>query len=248
MHNIDRTVNEMEFSHENEYHEGPYEYGHELGHEYGHELGHEYNHEYQGEYGHELGHEYSQQAEAPFHETLEMELATELLGVSNEAELEQFLGSFLRKAAGAAVNFAKSSTGRAIGGFLKDAARKALPVLATAAGTALGGPIGGKIGGALGNFAAKAFELELEGLSAEDKEFEIARAYVRFAGDAVRNAARYQNGSPYENARSAYNYAARRFAPGLLNGYGNQAPAGRVRFPKSGTWTRRGNYIMIRIA
>ncbi|MBO9702378.1 MAG: hypothetical protein J7604_19365 [Sporocytophaga sp.] len=247
MHNIDRTTNEMEFGFENEYNEGPFgnEYGHELGHEYGHEFGHEYGHELGHEYGHELGHE----GEGPFHETMEMELATELLEVSNEAELEQFFGKLVRGAIGAASSFARSSAGKALGGILKNVAKKALPVLAGAAGGALLGPAGAAIGGKLGSFAANAFELELEGLSAEDREFEIARAFVRFAGDAAQNAARYgRGGDPNQIARNAYNYAAKRYAPGLLNGWGNQYPQRRGRIPRSGRWERRGNAIIIRLS
>ncbi len=42
--------------------------------------------------------EWSGEGGAMFSEAQEMELANELLSVSNEAELEQFLGNFLRKA------------------------------------------------------------------------------------------------------------------------------------------------------
>ncbi|MBK6506124.1 MAG: hypothetical protein IPG02_10755 [Ignavibacteria bacterium] len=39
--------------------------------------------------------------------------------------------------------------------------------------------LGTAIGGALGSAASNMFELELEGLSQEDREFETAKAYVR---------------------------------------------------------------------
>jgi hypothetical protein len=50
-----------------------------------------------------------------FHEAEEMELAAELLEVSNEQELEQFLGDFIKKA------------GKAIGGIVKSPIGKAPP-------------------------------------------------------------------------------------------------------------------------
>ena len=39
-----------------------------------------------------------------------------------------------------------------------------------------------------GSMAGKALGLELEGLNAEDREFEAARQFVRFAGETVKNA------------------------------------------------------------
>ena len=36
--------------------------------------------------------------------------------------------------------------------------------------------------------AARIFGLELEGLSPDDKEFELAQHFIRFAADAVRHA------------------------------------------------------------
>ena len=57
-----------------------------------------------------------------------MELAAELLEVSNEQELEQFLGDFIKKAGKAIGGFVKSPIGQAIGGVLKSAANVALPI------------------------------------------------------------------------------------------------------------------------
>jgi len=224
MHNIDRTTGEMgyefsnefsqEFSHENFENTElgqELENAFELGQEYGHELGHEFSGEYSGEISGET------QGEV-FHETQEMELASELLNVSNEQELEQFLGKLIKRAAGAVGRFAKSSAGRAIGGVLKSVAKKALTFAGRALGTFVGGPLGGMIGGKLGSMASNLFELELEGLSNEDREFEMARAYVRFAGDAVRRAARnpaYRY-NPRQAVRGALTNASRRYAPGLL--------------------------------
>src|SRR5690348_3865927 len=74
-----------------------------------------------------------------FSESEEMELAAELLEVNNEQELEQFLGDLIKKAGHAIGSFVKSPIGKAIGGVLKTAAGKVLPI----AGGALGGFVGG---------------------------------------------------------------------------------------------------------
>jgi hypothetical protein len=63
------------------------------------------------------------------------------------------------------------------------------------------------------------FGTELEGLSAEDREFEAARRFVRFALATVANATRSDRGRPPAAlAASATTVAAMRHAPGLLSG------------------------------
>jgi len=59
--------------------------------------------------------------------------------------------------------------------------------------------------------------LELEGLSPQDREFEVARGIVRFAGAAAKQAAQASPGvSPEQAARKAVIGAAQKFAPGLI--------------------------------
>ena len=86
MHDIDRTTYEAGFGgYESEDHEFGYE-GEGEGESY----------EMYGEdetYG---------EGESPFSESEEMELAAELLNVSNEQELDQFIGKLLKKAGRAA--------------------------------------------------------------------------------------------------------------------------------------------------
>lgn len=153
-------------------------------------------------------------------ETLEMELAHELLEVSNEQELNMFLGSLVKKVGRGLSNFARSSVGRAIGGALKAVAKKVIPIAGGALGTFVGGPLGGMVGSKLGSMASNLFELELEGLSPEDREFEVARAYVRFANSAVQRAVAAQRRNPGAPAqaltRQVLASAARQHAPGLL--------------------------------
>ena len=64
-----------------------------------------------------------------FSETQEMELASELLEVMSEAELDRFLGNLINRAGGAIGRFVSSPEGQAMGGILKGAAKQALPVL-----------------------------------------------------------------------------------------------------------------------
>ena len=173
----------------------------------------------------------------------ETELATELLEAQGSGELDRFLGRLLGQAAGAARDFARSDTGRALGGILKKAAGEALPVIGRGIGTAVGpehaGP-GERVGRSVGTL----FGLELEGLSQEDREFEVAKAFVRFANAAARQAAQAPIGAPpVAVASAAATTAARRHAPGLLATLSpNGTAAGRQH---SGRWERHGDQIVI---
>jgi hypothetical protein len=165
-----------------------------------------------------VGGEFEQsELELPLHETQELELASSLLEVSNEMELEQFLGDLFRAVGRAAGQFARSGTGRALGGILKNTIQQALPVIGGGIGPALGGPLGGGTAQQAGSLLG----LELEGLSPQDQEFETARQLVRLASSAYRNAAwAPRTLPPTAAARSAALTAARRFAPGLLRTLG----------------------------
>jgi hypothetical protein len=255
---------ELEFGNEQEFgnefgQEFGQEYGNEFGQEYGNEFGQEFNQEFNMEFLNEFQGEQEYQGELP--ESRELELANELLSISNEQELNQFLGKIGR----AVGNFARSSAGKMIGKALKSVAKKALPWAAGALGTFVGGPVGGAIGSKLGTMATKLFELELEGLSPEDREFEVARAYVRFASDALRRGAAIARSNPSAQAnqivRTALKQSASQYAPGLLNkaagmgrgqnGSGMLAGTGsRVNgngFPRGskGSWVRRGRAIVL---
>jgi uncharacterized protein (DUF697 family) len=201
-------------------------------------------------------------------ESDEMELANELLSVTNEAELEQFLGSFLRKAASLAGKVIKSPIGQALGGVLKGVAKKALPLAGGAIGGYFGGPLGARIGSGLASAAGSALGLEGEGVANEDREFEGARQFVRLAADTINRAASAGGGDPRAIAQAAAIAAARQYAPALLSrggqggamtamghqgqpgqqgqqlqgrpqGYGNQMRN------QSGRWVRQGRRIVI---
>lgn len=173
-------------------------------------------------------------------ETAELELATEFLEVHSEQELDRFIGKLLRSGAGALSDFARTREGRQLGGILKQAAGRVLPVLGRAAGRAVGGAVAGatggsrakyqrtgaRVGGSVGALAKRCFGLELEGISPEDQEFEVARRFVQFARDAVRQClGRLGTGPARQIAQNAVTSAGQRLAPGLVTERMLDAPA-----------------------
>ncbi|CDG82842.1 hypothetical protein [Janthinobacterium agaricidamnosum] len=165
----------------------------------------------------------------------EMVLGAQLLEVRNPAQLDLFLSGLVADTgAGAA-----ALSGTPLGGALLQALRRAaLAVL----------PIRGAPAEALKNRAATIFGLELEGLSPEDKEFELARHLVRFAGavagDVANNVAKSSRAGgdrPRRQVQAALLDAARSHAPGLL-GLGQVRLRGR---PGAGRWQRQGSHIVV---
>lgn len=212
--------------------------------------------------------------EGPLGEAETMELASELLEVQSEEELEQFLGSLIQKigstasgAARAIGDFSRTPTGQALVGVLRNAAKEALPAIGTAVGTRYGGPLGGQLGGLAGQGLGAALGLELEGLSHEDQHFEVAQGIVRLAGDAAQKAAamRVTAGTPQQKAKVAFIEAAKTYAPGLIRPVGRNGNGGNGRQGSedagygggsgrreqhgkrrhSGRWVRRGETLVL---
>ena len=191
--------------------------------------------------------------ESPFDEVEEMELTTELLGITDEAELDQFLGK-LFKGAWRGIKKVGSVVGkiaRPLGGVLKGLAKKALPFVGGALGSLIPIPgVGTAVGTALGSAVSKALEAELEGMNPEDREFEMARRFVRLAGTAAKQAALAQPGvDPQAAAKAAVMAAARQHVPGLLQGAANTATTATTTAAggagRSGRWIRRGRKIIL---
>lgn len=225
MHDIDRTTLEMPY--------GETQYG-----------------EYEtDEYGYEFEEEYAAPiiSESPFSEAEEMELASELLSVANEEELEQFLGKLIRKAGRAVGKIVRTPIGKAVGGIVKSAANSALPMVGSTLGNLVLPGLGGAVGGKLASAAGSLLGLELEGLSQEDQEFEAARQLVRFAGATASQAAQAAPSTPPAvAAQQAAVQAAQQYAPGLLRPNGGQgAGTGRCQHPQSGRWVRKGKTIIL---
>jgi hypothetical protein len=178
-------------------------------------------------------------SESAFSEAEERELAMELLSVSSEDELDQFLGNLLKgawkglKNAGAAVG----KLAGPLGGALKGLAKKALPFVGGALGTLIPIPgVGTAIGSALGSAVSKALEAEFSGLEFEEQEFEMARRFVRIAGSAAQQAARSAAlVEPQDAVRSALHGAVRSHLPRI----------GAAHAGNTGHWVRRGNQIVV---
>jgi uncharacterized protein (DUF697 family) len=156
--------------------------------------------------------------ESPLSESEEMELASELLELGSEQELEQFLGNLFKGVSRAVGGFIKSPIGKALGGVLKNVAKKALPVVGSALGSMVAPGIGTALGGKLGSMASGLFEVEVEAMPAEAAEFEVARRYVNLAATAARHAALARPServNPQTVARAAVAAAARGHAPGV---------------------------------
>jgi uncharacterized protein (DUF697 family) len=189
--------------------------------------------EYEGEYGEYEG-EYGEQGGAGglLGEAEEIGLASELLEINSEAELEQFLGGLISKIGRAAGGLLKSPVGQALGGILKGVAKKALPMVGGALGSMIAPGVGTALGSQLGSAASNMFELELESIPQEAAEFEVARRLVGLTAAAASHAAQAPAGAnPRAVARDAVAEAAREYAPGLhrqmMQRSGRTRPGGR---------------------
>jgi hypothetical protein len=138
-----------------------------------------------------------------------VELAAELLDVTNQAELEGFLRRVVAATARGVGGRLPAGTGRSLVALLGRTAERTLPTLATLLGDPLPPAAGGQ---PTAETAARVYGLELEGMSAEDGDYELARQFLRFAQSATARAATLP-ASP----AAAVAGAAREFAPGLTN-------------------------------
>jgi len=182
--------------------------------------------------------------ENPFDEAEEMELTSQLLEITDEAELDQFIGNLIKKAGRGLRKIGRVF--RPLGGVLKAVAKKALPFVGGALGSFIPIPgVGTAIGSAVGGALSRALEMEFEGLSPEDREFEMARRFVRLAGVATKQAALAPpEVDPQTAVRNALIAATRQQVPGLLNG--GRVSAGSMNGRgHSGQWRRRGRTIIL---
>ena len=188
----------------------------------------------------------------PFSESEEMELAAELLSVTSEEELDQFLGKLFKGAWRGIKKVGKfvGKIAKPLGGVLKAVAKKALPIVGGALGSFIPIPgVGTAVGSALGGALSKALEMELGELDQEEQEFEMACRFVRVAGTAARQAAlaASADADPQEAAEVAVMNAARQHVPNLparVTG-GSLTSSGAAGPGRSGRWIRRGNQIVV---
>ncbi|MGH9882958.1 MAG: hypothetical protein ACRD6N_16090, partial [Pyrinomonadaceae bacterium] len=180
----------------------------------------------------------------------------ELLSVSNEEELDQFLSKIGRIGRG----ILSSAAGKQVLGRFKGFIKRHLPKIGGIAGNFLLPGVGGAIGSQAASRVGSLLGLELEGLSYEDQEFEIAKQLVRLGGAAMAHAANEEvsGAPPAQAAQAGLTAAAQQYAPGLLSGaapaqagaprgYTQAAPQRGPRCPhrKQGYWVRRPNGIML---
>ena len=183
------------------------------------------------------------EVETPLSEMQEAQLASELLEISSEEELEQFLGNIFKGIGG----FLRSPVGRSLGGILKNVAKRALPAVGGALGSMVVPGIGTAIGSKLGSMASGLFEVELESMPQEQAEYEAARRLVNLAATSAAHAARARprpGVSPQTVARAAVAAAARTYAPGvyraMMNSLQSSVPAAPGRRQNGMTRMRAG--------
>lgn len=222
MHDIDRTQMELESEAPN-FETEEFEYEEES------------EEEFEEEYG-----------ESMLNEAEELELASELLGVGSEAELDQFLGNVIKSLARKAGKVISSPLGKSVGRMLKGVAGKLVPIAGGALGGMVGGPLGAKIGSGLASAAGSALGLEAETLEQEDLEFEGAKQFARLAADTVQKAIDAPTSAdPKAVAKTAVVSAVKKYAPGLINGAQSSAASASRQRGRSGRWLRRGNSIVL---
>ncbi|SEF80732.1 peptidoglycan recognition protein family protein [Nitrosomonas ureae] len=158
--------------------------------------------------------------EYPFSEAEELELAAELLAISNEEELDLFLGKMFKGIGRGLKKFGRFVGKKvlpALGKGLKAIGKVALPIVGKALGSFIPIPgVGTAIGGAIGTAVSKALELEFSGFPAEEAELEMARRFVRIAATAARQAALANpHANPEAIANAALMAATRMHVPNL---------------------------------
>lgn len=167
--------------------------------------------------------------EYPFSEAEELELAAELLSISNEEELDLFLGKLFKGIGRGLKKFGRFIGKKvlpALGKGLKAIGKVALPIVGKALGSFIPIPgVGTAIGGAIGTAVSKALELEFNGLPSEEAELEMARRFVRIAATAARQAALANpRANPEAIVNTALMAAVRMHVPNLPRRLGSGNP------------------------
>ena len=168
--------------------------------------------------------------ELPLPQEDELALAAHLLEVRAPAQFDAFLA---RQLAGTAAG--RQVRGTPLEWPLRQLLGQAMAPLL---------PLHGGSAHMLKQRAARIFGMELEGLSPEDKEFELARHVVHLI-DTVNTELAQQamaaDADPRARVATALRQAARALAPGLLK-HAAQAPRA---MPGSGRWRREGGHIVV---
>lgn len=169
--------------------------------------------------------------------------AAELLNAEGQPSFTALLGRLVRGTASASGRALDDAVANELVGLLQVAARHALPAMNAPGSTTLHA---GTPSQRIGRF----FGIELEGLSPEDQEFELARRFVQLTTEAVRQAALApKHLPPAAVARRAAARAARRYAPGWTSPHAQAptllAPRASSSFAPTGRRLRHGAGVAV---
>ena len=185
-------------------------------------------------------------------EAQELALASEVLEITSEEELEQFLGDLWNSTKAAASKVYNSGVVQAAIPGLKAVGAAVLPKAAAWLADRYAPGTGGIASAGVQAAVDQWLKEELEGLSGEDREFEAARRYVRFVDDTFRRAAQVPDRvPPTVAAQVVLRDAAREHVPGLvpflvqLQNGGTANGGEAVEAAASGSWTRQGSAIVL---
>jgi hypothetical protein len=153
--------------------------------------------------------------------------AWELLDTTTEVELRKFLSGLVADAGRRSGDRLPDPAARALVDRLARIALQTVPTLTSVLGA--GGAEAGSWQSSPTAMASRVYGLSLEGFSAEDRDYEIARQFVRFAQAAateVAHRAAATSGPAPATANAAITSAATVFAPGLHPpGHANRTPS-----------------------
>lgn len=211
--------------------------------------------EYDDEFNHEIYDDY----EYADDEDEELALATELLDLESDEELNEFLGSIFKRVAKKVKSVAKKIRGRRgrsrkkrlrwrrfgrgmkkLYGMHRKVSKIAIPIVGRILGAKYGGPMGARLGGAAGDMIAKN-GLFLEGMSPEDQQLEIARRYVRASKDAAQQ---ILTADPRLSDRTIIKSAIKRSRRHFPNQWQKRPWLGK-QLRRNGQWYRKGRKIIL---
>ena len=161
--------------------------------------------------------------------------------MTNEADWTNFLATYSRApSASSRAPSAYRGIVNQVGGFLKGAAKAALPLPVRPLG-GFGGPLGAQIGRGAASAAGGILGLEAE-LNGEDHGFEGAKTFVRMAADAVKTAA---TAPPDVDPRHPRNGGDGRRRKTRARTSGKREKSHRHHGAGSGRWVRRGRNVIV---
>lgn len=198
-----------------------------------------------------LEHAEAHHATAPADPHAAMALSAGLLEVANQGELQDFLNELVTSVAATERSRIGAPLRQALVDALTRAARPIVPIHSSGAGEPrfgnnAGNNAGSDVGADLKTRAARIFGMELEGLSPEDKEYEVAQQFVRFAADTIRHAGAAGGArAPHAVAGAALQQAAQRYAPGLLQPAPSPSQSPSPSPSRTGRWRREGRRIVV---